>query len=151
MSRGYFAIGIEHTKDAKNVGVLWRSANLYGAAFVFTVGARYRPEASDTMNTPLHVPLFHFDTIADLHEHLPDGCPLVGVELTDDSIALANYTHPERVCYLLGAEDKGLSDEALSMVRQTVQIETPKPWSMNVAVAGSVVLHDRFVSRKVRP
>ena len=33
-TRGYYAIGIEHTKTAENVGTLWRSADLLGAAFI---------------------------------------------------------------------------------------------------------------------
>lgn len=37
--RGYFAIGIENTKDTFNVGSLWRTADLFGAAFIFFAAA----------------------------------------------------------------------------------------------------------------
>ncbi len=146
--RGFFAIGIEHTKTPQNIGTLWRSANLYGAAFVFTVGARYERQSADTMATPRHIPLLHFTSIEDLVEHLPHGCPLVGVEMADDSTELSSFVHPERACYLLGAEDHGLTKAALDAVHHTVVVETMRPESLNVAVAGSIVLHDRHVSRK---
>lgn len=42
MKRGYFGIGIYHTKNVLNVGTLWRSAHNFGASFIFTVGMRYR-------------------------------------------------------------------------------------------------------------
>jgi len=146
--RGFFAIGVVHGKTPQNIGTLLRSAHLYEAAFVFTVGKRYDRQASDTPATPRHTPLFNFTDVDDLHAHLPFGCPLVGIELDERSVPLSNFTHPERACYLLGAEDHGLTATDLDRCHHVVQIETARPQSMNVAVAGSLVLHDRFVSMK---
>lgn len=145
MTRGYFAVGICGGKTPENLGTLWRSASLYGAAFVFTVGKRYQSQACDTPNTPRHTPLFHFTDLDDLRRHLPYRCPLVGVELVETSVPLGRYRHPERAAYLLGAEDKGLSASDLLRCHDLVQIETALPYSMNVAVAGSIVLRDRHV------
>jgi tRNA G18 (ribose-2'-O)-methylase SpoU len=149
--RGYFGIGIVNGKTEANLGTLWRAANLYDAAFIFTVGSRYKRQASDTPNTPLHVPLFEFQAMDDLLQHLPYGCPLVGVELDPRATMLSSFTHPERACYLLGAEDHGLSPTVLDRCHMIVQIDTPKPQSMNVSVAGSLVMHDRFMARSVVP
>ena len=148
MTRGYFAVGIHGCKTESNVGSLWRSATLYGAAFVFTVGHRYRPQASDTPRTPLHTPLFQFASVDDLVEHLPSECPLVGVELNEDAHALPSYGHPERVAYLLGAEDHGLPAEVMDRCHQVVSIPSARPQSMNVACAGSVLLYDRYVKAR---
>lgn len=146
--RGYFGIGIYHGKHEVNFGTLWRSAFLYEAAFIFTVGQRYkRKQASDTPNTRRHVPLFEFATIDDLHAHLPFGCPLVAVELDPRSIPLDHFHHPERAAYILGAEDHGLPLSVLDRAHHIVQIPTPRPESHNVAVAGSLLLHDRHMAR----
>ena len=145
MTRGYFAIGIQHNRTPANLGTLWRSAQMYDAAFIFTVGARYRQQASDTPRTPRHKPLFHVRDLDDLVEHLPHGCPLIGIELHERAHMLSTYTHPTRACYLLGAEDHGLTTEALERCHDLVQIEGPKPQSLNVAVAGSLVMHDRWI------
>lgn len=145
--RGYFGIGIYHGKTKHNIGTLWRSAYLYEASFIFTVGRRYQKQASDTPNTRQHVPLFEFDTIDDLVAHLPFSCPLVGVELDPRAVPLGKFTHPERAAYLLGAEDHGLPLSVLDRVHHVVQIETPRPQSHNVAVAGSLLMHHRHMSR----
>lgn len=149
--RGYFAIGIYHGKTEVNIGTLWRSAHLYGAAFVFTVGARYHRQASDTPKTPNHTPLFHFATVDDLIEHLPWSCPLVGVEMDERSRPLTSHPNSwERCAYLLGAEDYGLPQAVLDRCHHLLSIETAMPQSLNVAVAGSIVLHDRHVKRLAR-
>lgn len=141
MSRGFFAIGIEHGKNAINVGTLWRSANILGAAFIFTVGRRYKRQSSDTLKTWRHIPLFHFDTLTDLREHLPHDCLMVGVELDPSATPLAEFDHPERAVYMLGAEDHGLTREAMETCHRLVVL--PGEHSMNVSVAGSIVMYDR--------
>jgi tRNA G18 (ribose-2'-O)-methylase SpoU len=141
MRPGYFAIGIEHTKTSHNVGSLWRTASILGAAFCFTVGRRYQRQPSDTTKTSSHIPLFHFASLDAMYDHLPHGCMLIGLELHERSYPIATYQHPARACYLLGAEDNGLSREAVERCHQLVQL--PGESSLNVAVAGSIVLYDR--------
>jgi tRNA G18 (ribose-2'-O)-methylase SpoU len=141
--RGYFGIGILHTKTEANVGTLWRSAYLYGAAFIFTIGRRYKAQCSDTPKTPRHIPLYEYDTIEELR--IPHDCPLIGIELAESAIALPEFKHPERAIYLLGAEDHGLTKEAIDRCHQLVQIPSLQPQSLNVASAGTVLMYDRFV------
>jgi tRNA G18 (ribose-2'-O)-methylase SpoU len=144
LARGYFAVGIYHPKTGANVGSLWRSASLFGASYVFTVGRRYQLQASDTPNTARRIPLHHFSDVGDLVRHLPTGCPLVGVELDERAEPLRRFVHPERGAYLLGAEDAGLPAAVLDRCHFLTRIEYPAPEPMNVACAGSVVLHDRY-------
>lgn len=148
--RGYFAIGIYHGKAEVNTGTLWRTAHLYGAAFIYTIGRRYRMQASDTPKTPLHTPLFHFDTVADLKKHLPWGAPMVGVELDPRAVQLPAFTHPERAVYLLGAEDHGLPMDVMDQCHSLVTIPSMLPQSMNVSVAGSLMIYDRFTKQNAR-
>jgi tRNA G18 (ribose-2'-O)-methylase SpoU len=90
------------------------------------------------------VPLHHYADLDDLIAHLPHGCPLVGVELDARSEPLPLFTHPRRALYLLGAEDHGLPPAVLERCHHVVQIPTPQPWSLNVAVAGSIVMAHRW-------
>lgn len=148
---GYFGIGVWHPKTESNVGTLLRSAKTYGAAFIATVGPqRYHPQASDTCKTPLSVPLLAYADIDDLIDHLPDGCPLVGVELSERAQPLPEFVHPTRAMYLLGAEDHGIPDAVLDGCHYVVQIPSPEPWSLNVAVAGSAVIMDRYFKERQR-
>lgn len=141
MDRGFFGIGIYHPKNSINIGTLWRTANILGASFIFTVGARYRKQSSDTMQTPRHVPLTHYKDIDDLRAHLPDSCMLIGVELADEALDLKIFSHPERACYMLGAEDNGIPPAILSKCHKVLRLAGEK--SMNVAVAGSIVMYHR--------
>lgn len=140
--RGHFGIGIYGSKTPVNVGTLWRSAGILGAAYIFTVGRRYPKQASDTIKAWKHIPLLHFDGLDDLIDHLPYGSQLVGVELDDRAKALGDFSHPERACYLLGAEDNGLPDRVLNRCVSVVRL--PGDHSLNVAVAGSIVTYDRI-------
>src|SRR3546814_8524707 len=83
-----------------NVGNLFRSAHAFGADFVFAIAPAVNLRElhkSDTSETPRHVPLYEFATVADLT--LPRGCQLVGVELLDDAAELPRFTHPARAAY----------------------------------------------------
>jgi len=64
------------------------------------------------------------------------------VEITENAKQLPAYKHPHQACYLLGAEDYGLSPEIIKKCHDIVQI--PYSFScLNVAVAGSIVFYDR--------
>ena len=140
----FFGIGIFHTKTAENVGGLFRSAQVFGASFVFTVGRRYKKQITDTTVIQNSIPLFHFIDIADLHRHLPLGCRLIGIELNQQAVLLDAYDHPRHACYLLGAEDHGLSNEALEKCHELIQIPYGE-CCLNVATAGSICMYDRAV------
>ncbi len=56
--------------------------------------------------------------------------------------ALADIQHPERAAYLLGAEDVGLSQEAQNACAFLTCL--PGERSLNVSVAGSIVMYDRL-------
>lgn len=141
--RGYFAIGIENTKDTFNVGSLWRTADLFEAAFIFTIDRCYKTQASDMMKSARRVPLFHYADFDDFLGHLPYDAQLVGLELDPRTKPVETFCHPERAVYLLGAEDHGLTKAAIQRCQHLVQL--PGRASLNVAVAGSIVLYDWHV------
>lgn len=143
-ARGFFGVVVYHPKSEYNIGTLWRAAFLQDAAFVGTIGRRYKTQSSDTPHTANHVPLIHYTDLDDMISHLPHSCPLVGVELDECAKMLPEFSHPERALYLLGAEDHGLPPEVLDRCHYVVQIPTVREWSMNVAAAGSIVMYDRM-------
>jgi tRNA G18 (ribose-2'-O)-methylase SpoU len=72
---------------------------------------------------------------------------LIGIELHKNSIPLIEYEHPKQACYLLGAEDSGLTKEAINACQDLIIL--PGERSMNVSVAGSIVLYDRVSKKSV--
>ena len=99
--RGYFAIGAERMSKALNLGNLMRSAHAFGASFTFTIGATYQAlEArADTSKGQWHLPHYNWPTLDAMT--LPQGCKLVGIELTDSAIDLPSFCHPMRAANVL--------------------------------------------------
>lgn len=146
--RGYFGIGIEYTKCKKNIGTLWRSALLFNASFVFTLGMKYTWRPTDTYKTWRHVPLFQYPSLDELIASMPKDAQLIGIEMTEDAIDLLDFNHPQRCVYLLGTEDTGLSAGTLARCHHIIKL--PGVRSMNVSVAGSLVLYDRYLKNEFR-
>ncbi len=159
--RGYFAIGIERVSKPGNIGNLIRTAQGFGAAFVFAVRPNFRtdpgPEIaraySDTAKSVEAMPYFEVATIDEMP--LPLGCRLIGIEISDEAIDLPSFRHPRRAAYILGAERFGLSEETLARCHHVIRI--PTKFSLNVATTGAIVMYDRltslgrFAPRPVRP
>jgi tRNA G18 (ribose-2'-O)-methylase SpoU len=66
--------------------------------------------------------------------------------MTEDAINILDFDHPQRCIYLLGTEDTGLSAEALERCDHIIKL--PGARSMNVSVAGALVLYDRYFKNK---
>ncbi len=146
MVEGYFGIGILNPKTETNVGTLWRSAAILKASFIFVIGRRMAKQSSDTQQAFRSIPLYYYETFTDFYKQLPYGCQLVGVELTEEAIEIQSFRHPERCIYLLGAEDHGLTPEAIRKCHKLIKL--PGEGSLNVAVAGALVMYDRMLNSK---
>jgi len=142
--RGYYGIGVYHIKTKINIGTLWRSAYIFGASFVFTIGKRYQKQSSDTLKTYRHAPLWTFDTFKDFKDHIPLSARIICIEIDGRAISLKEFIHPQQAIYLLGAEDNGLPEDVMEKY-QRVYIPSSRKFSLNVAVAGSIIMYDRLV------
>ena len=142
---GYFGIGIVNNSDEKNIGMLWRSAFIMGASFIFTVGKKYTPHGSDTTKTWTKIPLYHYKEMEDLKQNIPYSTKIIAVELSDNAEMIYSFQHPDQAIYLLGNEQIGLSKTIMDSCHATIKI--PGERSLNVAVAGSIVMYDRLLKK----
>ena len=154
--RGYFGIGVEGISKAYNLGAVLRTAHAFGASFAYTVDAFHKAteiKRTDTSRSADHLPFYEWDNIGDFV--LPKGCVLVGVELTEDSIELPSFRHPQNCAYILGPEEGSLSEEVQSRCEHIVKI--PTKFCINVSLAAALTLYDRTIclggypERPVRP
>lgn len=143
--RGYFGIGVEGISKEQNLGNLVRSAHAFGASFFFVI----RPEidvhavrVSDTSGAFDHMPFHVWNSVEEMD--LPQGCQLVGIEFTEDSIELPSFRHPTRAAYILGPEMGDLSPEIMEKTDHIVKI--PMKFCVNVGVAGALTMYDRLLS-----
>lgn len=146
-TKGFFGIGIENVMSTKNIGTLWRSAQIMGADFIFVIGESYTRMKTDTIAAHRQIPLFHFKCIDSFLISLPLESKLVGVELDTKSIPVTEFKHPHRAVYLLGSEGAGLSAHAIQCCHTIVQL--PGNLSLNVSVAGSIILYDRLMKGNI--
>jgi tRNA G18 (ribose-2'-O)-methylase SpoU len=142
--KGYFAVGVEGVSKPMNLGNLVRIAHAFDASFFFSVAPRLNlaKANSDTSNAEGVLPFYSYDHPSDFR--LPMGCQLVGVEITDDAVELPRFRHPNRAAYVFGAERYSLSPQMLSLCEFVVKI--PTRFSINVGMAGAIVLYDRLVN-----
>lgn len=143
--RGYFGVGVDGISKAMNLGNLLRIAHAFDASFFFTVDskAKLSDAQSDTSRAGGHLPIYHFDTAEDLR--LPQGCQMVGVEITDDAVDLPSFRHPTCAAYIFGAERMSLSPGTLARCAHVVKI--PTKFSINVGMAGAIVMYDRLLTQ----
>eukprot|EP01012_Entosiphon_sulcatum_P057575 TRINITY_DN81376_c0_g1_i1.p1 TRINITY_DN81376_c0_g1~~TRINITY_DN81376_c0_g1_i1.p1 ORF type:complete len:340 (-),score=40.58 TRINITY_DN81376_c0_g1_i1:2-1000(-) len=143
---GYFGIGIVRGKTEFNHGTLWRSAYQMGAAFTYTIGAKYckrTDKIADTTFATQRIPAWQFEDFSSFATTLPFGAPLVAIEMGGQP--LETFRHPLCCVYVLGAEDNGLASSVLEMCHHVVSLPSVRMTSYNVAVAGSIVMYDRMV------
>jgi tRNA G18 (ribose-2'-O)-methylase SpoU len=143
--RGYFAVGVDGVSKAMNLGNLLRIAHAFDASFFFTINDQVKMSdmQSDTSRASGQVPLYRFANAEELR--LPQGCRLVGIEITDDAVELPRFRHPSQSAYVFGAERMSLSPAILARCEFVVKI--PTRFSINVGMAGAIVLYDRLISR----
>ena len=141
--RGYFGVGVDGISKPMNLGNLVRIAHAFDASFFFSIAPRLKlsDAASDTSRAQNTLPFYHHEKAEDLR--LPLDCRLVGVEITDDAVELPRFRHPTRAAYVFGAERFSLSPEVLKACDFVVKI--PTRFSINVGMAGAIVLYDRLL------
>jgi tRNA G18 (ribose-2'-O)-methylase SpoU len=138
-----FAIAAWNISKEHNVGSLVRTAHATAATEVLLVGDReWNVEAARTAE--LYTSIVHLDHIDEFRSHLADRrWNLVAVELHRRAVDLFDARYPERPCFLLGAELGGVPEQLIE--EATVVVQIPQ-WglvpSLNLAVAGSIVLYD---------
>jgi tRNA G18 (ribose-2'-O)-methylase SpoU len=143
--RGYFGVGVDGISKPMNLGNLMRIAHAFDASFFFSINAQVKlsDAQSDTSHAQGALPVYAYRSAEEFR--LPVECRLVGVEITDDAVDLPRFRHPQRAAYVFGAERMSLSEEVLSRCEFVVKI--PTRFSINVGMAGAIVLYDRLISQ----
>lgn len=127
-----------------NLGTLARTCDAVGACLTVP-RFPWVPEAlarGNTLRKPLCV---HWtgDPLGWLHRQRERGARIVGVELADEAIRLADLPAARQpTVMVLGHEQKGIPYEALDLLDECVEIPMMGTGaSLNVAVAGSLALY----------
>jgi tRNA (guanosine-2'-O-)-methyltransferase len=128
-----------------NLGTLLRTCDAVGACLAVP-RLPWVPEALDRGNTLRRPACVHWtgrDPCRWLQDQRSAGSRIVGVELADEAIRLADLPAArQRTIAVLGHEQTGIPPEAVDLLDIAVEIPMiGSGGSLNVAVAGSLVLY----------
>jgi tRNA (guanosine-2'-O-)-methyltransferase len=127
-----------------NLGTLLRTCDAVGACLAVP-RLPWVPEALARGNTLRRPTCVHYtgDQVRWLERQRAAGVRIVGVELADEAIRLADLPAARTpTVAVLGHEQRGIAPEALDLLDQVVEIPMLGHGStLNVAVAGSLVLY----------
>jgi len=138
---------LHNVRSLHNVGAVFRNADAFGIRKIILSGVTPAPPRSEISKTAIGAEKYvewesYSNPEAVLHE-IKKESSIVGVEQTDDSILLPDYTIPERpVCLVFGNEVTGIDEELLPLIDDFIEIpQYGNKHSLNVSVATGVVLY----------
>ena len=138
------SILVENVRSVHNVGSIFRSADGFGADKIYLAGYTAYPPREDLSKTALGsedaVPWEHFENPIDAAKKIiKEGISLVLLEQTVQSKPIYELDWSFPVCFIVGNEVKGVSEELSKLA--TVHAEIPMrgvKQSLNVSVATGV-------------
>jgi tRNA G18 (ribose-2'-O)-methylase SpoU len=142
-----------------NVGSVFRIADALGVEMIHLTGCSAVPPnrklRRTSRATEQHVPFRHdADPLPVLHELKADGYRVVSLELTSASIDVRELAvaADERICLVLGSENRGVSQALLDASDRSVHIPMLGAHSsMNVATACAIATFEIIRAFAVPP
>lgn len=137
-------------KFSANTGTMARNAELLGFSKMYVSQHQRTGKkvgATDTAKSFRRIGEFIDDDMQLIKDHKESGYTVLAVELDNDAQDVSTFDHPDNALYIIGSEDKGLSQDILDTVDKTLVIPAEKPWSYNAADAAAIVMYDRYVKK----
>lgn len=135
---------LDNIQDPGNMGTLFRSASAFGIDTII-VGKDSVSPYNDKSVRATQGSIFHLNiVIGDLYQIMQDlkekKVMVIGTSL-DDAQDLSTLPKESAFAVLLGNEGAGVKPDLLKICDKKVRIQTMRVESLNVAVAGSIILH----------
>ena len=139
------SILVENVRSVHNVGSIFRSADGFGAEKIYLTGYTAHPPREDLHKTALGaedaVPWEYYEDPLDAAAVIQkQGIRLILIEQTKQSKSMYEIDWQFPLCYILGNEVSGVSEELSAMA--DIHVELPMrgiKQSLNVSVAAGVV------------
>eukprot|EP00439_Symbiodinium_sp_Y106_P048196 s1551_g6.t1 len=134
---------VYNVSKKQNFGTLLRSACAFGVSEVLVVGAK-KLSTFGNQGTSAHANVRHFDTLQAAKDDLRSrGARICGIEIDDTAQPVTSHPFVGSTAFMLGNEGEGMSAVQKEVCDSFVYIPqfTGATASLNVAIAGSIVLH----------
>jgi len=142
-----FCVLLNNIRSLHNVGSIFRTADGVGLEKIWLCGITGYPPQSQIAKTALgaeqRVPWEHqWDAISVIKNLKQEGCQIVLLEQTEESISHDEFSPKFPICLVIGHEITGVSDELVSLCDAAVEIDMAgMKNSLNVAVAFGIVAY----------
>jgi len=130
-----------------NIGALFRSCDCFAVEKLILSGYTATPPRREIAKTALGadewIPWEKVENPQSAIQQLSnEGWKIVALEQSKRSIALQEYSPPEKTCLIVGHEVLGVPEEILKLCDDVVHIPMlGKKKSLNVSVAAGIALH----------
>ena len=151
-------IVLDNVRSAMNVGSVFRTADAFRLEKIYLCGITARPPHREINKTALGaqntVDWAYEENIKTLMGTLrKEGCKIMVVEQTDESISLLEFK-PEKRCryaFVFGNEVFGVTDKVVESADAAIEIpQFGTKHSLNISVSIGVVIWD-FISKSALP
>lgn len=148
-----FIIVLDHLTDVRNFGAIARTAECAGVDAIIIPSKGSVSVTADAVKTSagalMNIPVCRVQSLYNCVKYLKDcGLQIMGAsEKSNINYTDADMTTP--LALVMGAEDKGISTEILSLTDTTVSLpQYGKIASLNVSVAAGVMIYEVLRQRK---
>lgn len=136
---------LDGVQDPGNVGTLIRSAVGFGFTTIISSNdtADYYNEktVSATQGNLFYANLIKRDLKEELTKLKKDGYTLIVTDVNKGKVP-RKLNKKQKVALILGSEGRGVSDEIIALADQFVKIKTNNIESLNVSMAGSIIMYE---------
>ena len=143
-------IVLDNVEDKVNIGSIFRIADAFGVSKIYICGNDN--EVVDkkvkriSRNTTEYIDFEYFKTTDDCVSKLKnEGIKVIGLEITSQSVSvnLYDFNKNNKYAFVIGNEEKGVSQSVLNNVDGTVHVDMyGNNSSMNVAVSTGIAIND---------
>lgn len=130
-----------------NVGAFFRTCDGLGVEHLYLTGYTPHPPRIEITKTAIgaehFVPWEHArDPLPIIEQLKKEGWQIVALELTENSVNIADFQPADRVCLIVGHELEGVPEQVLQLSDAVVEIPMlGNKESLNVSVAAGIALH----------
>ena len=150
--KSYIVIALDGVQDPGNGGTILRSAIAFGFEEILL-----SKDSFDIYNDKFlraskgavfNINIKKVDLVDELKSRLDDGYQVLSTSVVD-STSYDNFKYQNKVCLVLGNEGQGISKEVFDISTHKIHIPmSEKMESLNVGVAGSIIMSKIFISSK---
>ncbi len=154
MQRSPIYVILDNVRSLFNVGSIFRTSDAVMVSKIYLCGITGSPPRKEISKTALGAEEIvpweqHDDAVEVIKQLKADGVKIVAVELAKGSVDYSDTSYDFPICFVMGHEVEGVSDEVMELVDMTIHLPMlGRANSLNVATCYGIVVYDALKKLK---